>query len=227
MTYYLISRGAKETDISTIPVWPVMNEKCNEERMSNPFRIDNNFGEKIVIMFSGNHAYVHSLDTLLKTALKMKNSLNILFVFVGGGVRKKDVTDFKIKFGLNNIIQLPFQPRENIHNSLGSSDIQVVILGESQVGYTHPNKIYGALYVGKPILYIGPQKSHVGDILDKLTGNISVEHGDVEKLVDELTVFANKNFKEIDLIGLNNQKFASFNFDPEFLKTKMAEAVVN
>jgi hypothetical protein len=209
MTYYLISRGAKETDISTIPVWPVMNEKCNEDRMSNPFRIDNNFGDKIVIMYSGNHAYVHPLDTLLMTALKMKNNLNILFVFVGGGVRKKDVTDFKIKFGLNNIIQLPFQPRENIHNSLGSSDIQVVILGEGQVGYTHPNKIYGALYVGKSILYIGPQKS------------------DVEKLVDELTVFANKNFKEIDLIGLNNQKFASFNFDPEFLKTKMAEAVVN
>jgi colanic acid biosynthesis glycosyl transferase WcaI len=227
MTHYLISRGAKETDISTIPVWPVMNEKCNEDRMSNPFRIDNNFGDKIVIMYSGNHAYVHPLDTLLMTALKMKNNLNILFVFVGRGVRKKDVTDFKIKFGLNNIIQLPFQPRENIHNSLGSSDIQVVILGEGQVGYTHPNKIYGALYVGKPILYIGPQKSHVGDILDKLTGNISVEHGDVEKLVDELTVFANKNFKEIDLIGLNNQKFANFNFDPEFLKTKMAEAVVN
>ena len=200
MTHYLISRGAKETKISTIPVWPILSEKCNEDRLSNPFRIDNNFGDKIVIMYSGNHAYVHPLDTLLMTALKMKHILSILFVFVGGGVRKKDFTDFKNRFQLNNIIQLPFQPRENIHNSLGSSDIQVVILGKGQVGYTHPNKIYGALYVGKPILYIGPQKSHVGNILDKLTGNISVEHGEVEKLVDHLIVFLIKNSTEKNLI---------------------------
>ena len=226
MTGYLISRGAKECSIRTIPVWPVMDEKYNGDRMSNPFRIQNNFGDKIVVMYSGNHAFVHPLDTLLEAALRLRWNLQFLFVFVGGGVRKKDVTGFKNKYNLDNIIQLPFQPRENIHNSLGSSDIQVVILGDGQVGYTHPNKIYGALYVAKPILYIGPKKSHVGDILDKLSGNIFVEHGEIEKLVYELEKFSNLSSDVIESIENKNGKHADSNFNPDLLKIKMIEAVV-
>lgn len=226
MTNYLLSRGSKN-NISTIPVWPVIDESYLSNRMSNPFRLENNFGERIVIMYSGNHAYVHPLDTLLETAFRLKDNLNFLFVFVGGGVRKKDVTEFKIKYQLNNIIQLPFQPRENIHNSLGSSDIQVVILGEGQVGYTHPNKVYGALYIGKPILYIGPKESHVGDILDQLNSNIYVEHGQVDRLVNELNKFADLKIELLEKIGSENQKFAELNFNPEVLKNKMVEALVN
>lgn len=226
MTKYLLSRGAKN-NISTIPVWPVIDEMYHGNRMSNPFRIENNFGDKIVIMYSGNHAYVHPLDTILKAALKLQDNSNFLFVFVGGGVRKKDVTEFKNKYHLDNIIQLPFQPRENIHNSLGSSDIQVVILGDGQVGYTHPNKVYGALYIGKPILYIGPKESHVGDIIDVLGSNIFVEHGDVDRLVKKLNDFANMKIDILEKIGSENQEYAKLNFHPEVLKNKMVDAVVN
>jgi hypothetical protein len=226
MTNYLLSRGAKN-NISTIPVWPVIDEVYQGNRTLNPFRLENDFGERIVIMYSGNHAYVHPLDTLLETALRLKDNLNFLFVFVGGGVRKKDVTEFKNKFQLNNIVQLPYQPRENIHNSLGSSDIQVVILGDGQVGYTHPNKVYGALYIGKSILYIGPKESHVGDILDELNRNIHVEHGEVDRLVNELNQFAESKMDVLEKIGIENKKYAELNFDPDVLKNKMVEAVVN
>jgi glycosyltransferase involved in cell wall biosynthesis len=226
MTSYLFSRGAKENSIKTIPVWPVMDEMYSGDRMSNPFRVQNGFGDKIVVMYSGNHAYVHPLDTLLQTALKLRDNSEFLFVFVGGGVRKKDVSEFKDKFKLNNIIQLPFQPRENIHNSLGSSDIQVVILGDGQVGYTHPNKVYGALYVAKPILYIGPLESHVGDILTKLNGNIFVEHGQIESLVDQLENFSKVSSELVEKIGNDNRKYAELYFHPESLKSKMVEAIV-
>lgn len=227
MTNYLISRGARKSHISTIPVWPVLDNIYLDSRMSNPFRIENNFGDKIVIMYSGNHAYVHPLDTLLQAALNLKNDPNFLFVFIGGGVRKDDVTVFKKKYQLNNIVQLPFQPRENIHYSLGSSDIQVVILGQGQVGYTHPNKVYGALYVGKPIIYIGPKESHVGDIIDELQGNIFTEHGDVTKLVDELLAFKAKDISVIEAIGINNKKYAELHYHPDVLKNKMINEVLN
>lgn len=227
MTNYLTSRGADINSIVTIPVWPVVDEVSKQDRMSNPFRIENNFKDKIVVMYSGNHAYVHPLDTLLNAALKLKDNSRILFVFIGGGVRKKDVTDFKNKYQMSNIVQLPFQPRENIHNSLGASDIQVVILGDGQVGFTHPNKVYGALYVAKPILYIGPHKSHVADILDSLNGNIFVEHGQTDLLVSKLQNFSNLELNEINKIGIQNFKYANLNFHPEVLKNKMVNAIVN
>lgn len=226
MTRYLYSRGAKKDLVKTIAVWPVMEETFTGSRMTNPFRIENAFGDKVVIMYSGNHAYVHQLDTLLEAALILEEDSRFLFVFVGGGVRKKDVTEFKIKHKLDNIVQLPFQPRENIHNSLGSSDIQVVILGNGQVGYTHPNKVYGAMYIGKPVLYIGPAESHVADLLNDLDGNISVQHGQSKILADKIEILFSKNWDEINRIGENNLTYANNNFHPDVLKQKMIDAII-
>jgi hypothetical protein len=225
MTEYLISRGAIKNNISTIPVWPVLDEVYTGGRLTNPFRVENKFGDRVVIMYSGNHAFVHPLNTLLEAALKLRGDDRFLFVFVGGGVRKKDVTDFKKINNLDNILQLPFQPREQIHLSLGSSDLQVVILGDGQVGYTHPNKVYGALYIGKPILYIGPQRSHVSDIINTIEGNIAVEHGQVKVLVEKLLDFVKKSENTTHEIGYKNQKYAQANLHPDILKQKMIDAV--
>lgn len=227
MTDYLIGRGAKKNDIYTIPVWPVIDMIYEGKRNENPFRIENDFGDKIVIMYSGNHAYVHPLDTLLNVAKLLSNDKRFLFVFVGGGVRKKDVSDFKVKNKLQNIIQLPFQPRENIHNSLGASDVQVVIMGDNQVGFTHPNKIYGAMFVGKPILYIGPKLSHVTEIISDLNGNIIADHNDENTILNGLLEFSNLNDSQKGEIGLNNLKYVKDNFSPMILKNKMLEAIVN
>ena len=176
-------------------------------------------------MYSDNHAYVHQLDTLLEAALILKENSRFLFVFVGGGVRKRDVTQFKIKHNLENTVQLPFQPRENIRNSLGSSDIQVVILGNGQVGYTHPNKVYGAMYTSKPILYIGPTESHVADLINDLKGNISVQHWESTILADKIEALFSKSRDEINCIGENNWTYAKNNFHPEVLKQKMIDAI--
>jgi hypothetical protein len=225
MTEYLISRGARKSSVSTVPVWPVLNEVYTGNRLTNPFRVDNNFGDRIVVMYSGNHAFVHPLNTLLEAACKLRNDDKFLFVFIGGGVRKKDVTDFKYQHKLKNIIQLSFQPRENIHISLGSADLQVVILGDGQVGYTHPNKVYGALYIGKPILYIGPQESHVSDITNQIEGNIAIKHGQVELLVNKLKEFALKSEDDVSEIGKKNMRYAQNNLHPDVLKHRMIDAI--
>lgn len=226
MTAYLIGRGVSPKDVFTIPVWPVIDKLYRGERNDNPFRIEHGFEDKIVIMYSGNHAFVHPLDTLLNTVKLLKDDPRFLFVFVGGGVRKKDVTEFKIIHKLKNIIQLPFQPRENIHNSLGASDIQVVIMGDNHVGFTHPNKIYGAMYVGKPILYIGPKQSHVTDIISDLDSNIIAEHSESEFIARELLKFASLNSIERGKIGKANFNFVNSNFSPEVLKRKMLDALL-
>ena len=221
MSQYLISRGANLQNIFTNPPWPVLTKIYSGQRRDNPFRIKNNFEDKIVVMYSGNHAFVHPLETLLESAKILRDNKNFLFVFIGEGVRKKDVTNFKNNHHLDNIVQLPFQPREKIHLSLGSSDLQVVIMGENQVGYTHPNKVYGGLFIGKPILYIGPKNSHVSDILNELMGNISVNHGEESKLAKQLLNFSLLKKDTIDRICNRNKQYAYINFHPEKLMSDM------
>lgn len=225
MTAHLVSRGGVQSRISEIPVWPVNESSYEGFRLDNPFRIQNRFGEKTVVMFSGNHAHVHPMDTLLEASKILRHDDSILFAFVGGGVRREQVSQYKNKYALENVLQFPFQPRSTFHISIAASDIQVVIMGNEQVGFTHPNKIYGAMFLGKPILYIGPENSHVADILGNVFGNISVRHGDVETLVEELKVFSKLDLSEVHRIGDNNRLFAKENYSPNFLIDTMANTI--
>jgi glycosyltransferase involved in cell wall biosynthesis len=212
MADYIVKRGGTKEKIRINPVWPVMNEVYNGPIEKNPFRCEHKLNNKIVIMYSGNHAVVHPLDTLLNAALFLKDDRRFIFVFIGGGVRKKDVTFIKTENGLNNILQLPYQKRDRIHFSLGAADIHVVIHGNGCTGFTHPSKIYGAMFIGRPIAYIGPEPSHITDIMAVCPGNISVEHGQVEQLIKKLLLFADKSDEERNYIGLNNMKYAHKNF---------------
>ncbi|HEY6562964.1 MAG TPA: hypothetical protein VIY86_00580, partial [Pirellulaceae bacterium] len=64
-----------------------------------------------------------------------------------------------------------------------AADVHVVTLGNEMVGIVHPCKVYGAMAVGRPILFIGPSPSHVADLLrDHAIGEI-VAHGDVSGCV--------------------------------------------
>lgn len=225
MSEHIKKRVGKRDNIESVPVWPVMSEVYSGDRLKNPFRIENDFKDKIVIMYSGNHAVVHSLNTLIEVETRLKDDNRFLFVHIGAGVRLNDVIENKKNHDLANVILLPYQPREKIHLSLGSSDIQVVVLGDDCVGYTHPNKIYGAMYIGKPILYIGPEPSHVSDVINNIQGNLMVHHGDVENLITKLDVFANLTLVEREKIGNSNSKFAKKNFSPLPLINKMVEII--
>jgi len=226
MKSYLEERGGISNKIFISEVWSVVPELYEGERLDNPFRTENKLGNKIVIMYSGNHSYVHPLDTLLQTALELKDDDRFFFLFIGGGVRKTDVTSFKEKFNLKNIGQLPYQPRSKIHFSLGAADIQVVIMGENLVGFTHPNKIYGAMFLKKPILYIGQNDSHIGDILEDLEGNIAVEHGESKRLTKYLMDFTENSEEVLSKISDSNREYVLNNFDPKYLKEKMADIIL-
>lgn len=223
MSCFLKQTGVSENCIRVSPVWPVSEGFYAGGRMSNPFRAEHDYGEKIVVMYSGNHALVHPLDTVLGAALALRHDERFLFSFVGGGLRERDVTHFKKAHALKNIRQHEFQPRTTFHISIGASDLQVVIMGEGQVGYTHPNKIYGALLLGKPILYVGPEESHVADILKNLHGNIRVRHGEIMELTEALIMLSRLTEAEWVEIGMNNRTYALTHFGKENLINKTIE----
>jgi glycosyltransferase involved in cell wall biosynthesis len=227
MYEYLKKRGRVKGNLHIVPVWPVVEKPYCGIRNENPFRIENEFGDRLVVMYSGNHSHIHPLDTLLQAILKLRDDPDFVFVFVGEGVRKKDVANFVKKYNLSNVVQLPYQPRHNIHNSLGSSDLQVVIMGEKQVGYTHPNKIYGAMFIGKPVLYIGPAPSHVTEILQEIEGNILLHHDQIEELVEKLLMF--KSFGPDRLVDIGNQNriIAENYFNPRKLKSAMVDILTS
>jgi hypothetical protein len=78
---------------------------------------------------------------------------------------------------------LPYQPLDELSNSLSAADLHVVVMGEKFVGIVHPCKVYNILAVGGPALYIGPEPSHVTDISSQHGTFFRARHGAVEGVV--------------------------------------------
>ena len=69
-----------------------------------------------------------------------------------------------------NVKCLPYQPLSELSSSLSAADLHVVVMGDEFVGIVHPCKVYNILAVGAPVLYIGPEPSHVTDIASQQQG---------------------------------------------------------
>ncbi|MDA8753889.1 glycosyltransferase family 4 protein [Candidatus Marinimicrobia bacterium] len=226
MKNYLIQKGGDKNKVFSSPVWQVMEKFYDGDRLSNPFRIKNNFKDKIVIMYSGNYGNAHPVDTLLEAAHDLKYENKFLFVFIGGGTQYSKVMHYRTNLGCQNIIQLPYQPRANIHISLASADFHVVVLNKKTVGFTHPNKIYGAMYVAKPIIFIGPKNSYAGKILNDNPGNLSFNETQGKELALALKKTTTKMDKYI-LIGKKNRAYLQKYFNADSLKKKMIKIILS
>jgi glycosyltransferase involved in cell wall biosynthesis len=149
----------------------------------NPFRTRHGLNGKFVVMYSGNHSPSNPLKTLLDAAIRLKDDPDIRFVFVGGGIGKKEVEAVIRDHGLTNAMSLPYQPLADLRDSLSAADVHAVSLGSEMVGIIHPCKAYGAMAVGRPLLYFGPRPSHISDLLDTYPIGRCVMHGDVDGAV--------------------------------------------
>ena len=165
--------------LTVLPPWPHDDYLESVPHASNPFRVEHGLAGKRVVMYSGNHGPNHPFSTILEAAACLRNESRLVFLFVGGGIGKKEVE----AAGLPNVRSLPYQPLKTLRYSLSAADVHLVTMGVAVVGIVHPCKIYGAMTVARPILFLGPDESHIGDLLRRDGIGWSLRHGDVEGAV--------------------------------------------
>lgn len=189
MARRLIDKGVHPDVIHTDAPWS--HDQCVRFDVSarEAFRAKHSLTGKFVVMYSGNHSPCHPLDTVLAAAEVLKRDVDVHFLFVGGGSEFKKVQSFQKEKALSNITTLPYQPMEELSGSLSSADLHLVVMGEPFVGLVHPCKIYNILSLGIPLLFVGPEQSHGGDLARRLgdPGYARLaQHGDVERVVAEV-----------------------------------------
>lgn len=191
---YMVATLKKKTEIKgnieVIPPWPHMQMKEFIPKDKSVFAENNGLLDRFVVLYSGNHSPANPLDTLLQIAENLKNEKNIVFVFVGGGTEKGKVERLAAS-GKANIVTFPYQPFDKLEDLLSAADLHVAVIGEKMAGIVHPSKIYGALGVGRPVLTIGPTKSHLAEIVEKNGVGFHIRHGEVEmgsKIIHDLAL---------------------------------------
>ena len=164
--------------ISIIAPWPHEGYLADVRPEDNPFRHEHGLQERRVVMYSGNHSWANPLTTLLEATRRFRNEPRLAFLFVGGGMAKRDVE--AVAAEVPAIRSLPYQPIERLRWSLSAGDVHVVTMGDAMVGILHPCKLYGAMAIGRPVLFIGPPDCHVTDIMHRADIGWYVRHGDVD-----------------------------------------------
>ncbi|TWT46774.1 glycosyltransferase family 4 protein [Botrimarina hoheduenensis] len=216
--------------LTVMPPWPHAEHGGGVPHEENPFRKEHGLEGKFVVMYSGNHALTNPIETILEAALRMQDRTELMFLFIGGGVRKKSVDDVIAQQRPTNLLSLPYQPLETIRYSLSAADVHLVTLGDPAVGCVHPCKVYGALALGRPILYVGPRPSHVTDLLGEETPSQRIgwalAHGDVEAAIAVLDAIRQTPRGELAAMGARAEALVHERFNSEQMIDEFCEVVL-
>jgi glycosyltransferase involved in cell wall biosynthesis len=131
----------------------------------NVFAEEHSLGGRFVVEFSGNFGMVNDFATPLEAARLLAGRPDILFLFVGEGVRGGEIREFVSRHGLANVRVLPYQPLDNLRYSLAAGDAHLVTLAEGLAGLCVPSKAYGVLAAGRPLIFVGDARSEIARLV--------------------------------------------------------------
>jgi colanic acid biosynthesis glycosyl transferase WcaI len=208
MAQRIVDKGVPTTKVVVVPDWV----DCGRIRPleSNPFR--GNFGGKFVVMYSGNIGLSQQLEAVLEAAGRLRDDERILFAMIGEGARKKWLEERARAMGLSNVIFLPYQPQENLAESLSAADLHLIPLAPGAAGCLVPSKIYGILAAGRPFIAMMEENAEVAQIAREDAVGFVVRPGDVEALTGAIREAVNAP-EHLKQMGVRARHLAESRFD--------------
>jgi putative colanic acid biosynthesis glycosyltransferase WcaI len=176
-------KGAPAEKVSVIHNW-ADSRLLSPRPKANPFSREHGLHERFVVMHAGNMGLSQNLDSILEVASEIPE---VVFLFVGDGVRKKTLEEGARERGLANVVFLPYQPRERMGDSYATADVFLVSLKRGLAGYIVPSKLYGILASGRPYVAAVEEDSEVAAITREHECGLLVAPGDVGGMVHEIT----------------------------------------
>jgi len=143
----------------------------------------------------------------------------IVFVFIGEGIKKRYIEEKVREKGLNNILFFPYQPREMLPYSLGLADVSLVTLEKGFEGMVVPSKIYGILASGRPVIAVVGRESEIVEIIREGNCGKMVKIGNYQALVDSIINYC-KDRKKCRADGLNGRRYFEEKFDRKIATRK-------
>jgi glycosyltransferase involved in cell wall biosynthesis len=183
----LVDKGIDVEQIQIIPNWAF--EICPVEPKNNIFIRTNNLDGKFIVLYSGNMGVAHKFGTLLRAAQNLISYEEIIFIFVGDGVRKQEI--YCQSLVQKNILMLNYQDPELLPHSLSSGDVHFISLDPCFSGVMVPSKLYGSLATGKPIIYEGSDSDEAALVIQEHQCGEIVKPGDADNLLTVILSYFN------------------------------------
>jgi colanic acid biosynthesis glycosyl transferase WcaI len=157
--------------------------------------------DRFVVMHSGNVGLSQGLETVLDAAELLRDDAEILFAIVGDGASKRQLMTAAESRRLTNVVFLPFQPKEELAESLGAGDCHLVTLKRGLAGFIVPSKVYGIMAAARPFIAAVEAGSEPARIIADHRCGLRVDPEDPLRLAEAVRQMRELPFEEMGARG--------------------------
>jgi glycosyltransferase involved in cell wall biosynthesis len=223
-------QGVARSRITVIPNWADGRAIVPVAPDQNPLQQEWGLSDAFVVGYSGNLGRAHEIETLLEAANLIESGQHeqvdaidpgnqsdhkpVHWLFIGSGAQTDRLKQLVDDRGLRSFSFKPYQPRDQLAQSLSVADVHLVSLRPALEGLIVPSKYYGIAAVGRPAIFIGDRDGEIARILDSCDGGIAVDEGDAETLAATITNLAREP-RRAQRMGRNARVYFDEHFDVE------------
>ncbi|KAA9367054.1 glycosyltransferase family 4 protein [Ochrobactrum quorumnocens] len=215
MARFLSAQGIAADNLAVVHHWADKNEILPVDPQENPLRHAWGLGDKFVIGYSGNFGRAHDFQTVLDAAEQLKANPDIVFLMIGEGQQRRYVEEEARRRGLSNIVLKPFQPVDQLSESLGAADVHLVSLKPELEHCIVPSKFYGVLAAARPTIFIGDPDGEIATVIRDFHCGVSLCPGEVEMLVSAILLLRNSQLNR-KMMGNNARYLMETAYSREF-----------
>jgi colanic acid biosynthesis glycosyl transferase WcaI len=176
---------------------------------------------KFIAIYAGIHGVAQGLEYMVEAARMLQNLENIHFLFIGEGPKKAEIAALVERYQLNNLTQLPEQPRNDIPAFLSAADVALIPLRKIDIFKgALPSKIFDAWACSRPVLLSVDGEAR--QILETAHGGIFVPPEDTEAMAAALRTLSISPH-ECERMGQNGRTYTIQHFSRRTLAEQLAQ----
>ncbi len=204
----LLSKGVASDKIEQIPNWVDVNFIRPLPKENNPFRAAHNLNGKFVVQYSGNIALTQGLETVVQAAALLRHIPEIAFVIVGEAKGLQRLQQYCLDCGADNVLLLPFQPREHLPQMLAAADVGLVVQKKNVISFNMPSKIQVLLASGRALVASVPDNGTAARAVRQSGGGVIVPPEDDQALATAILELY-KHPEKVKTLSYNSRQYAT------------------
>ncbi len=154
----LLACGIDENRITLRRDWSPVSVRSDTPPAPRP----KEFGDRKLILYSGNWGVAHDIDTFLEGYRRhhQEGTAAVVLWLNATGTGAEEI-DKRLRLAKLPFVRQKLVSLDELPHLLVAPDAHLVTLKPEFVGFVLPSKIYGCIESRRPILYIGPRGSDV------------------------------------------------------------------
>lgn len=188
------------------------------------FRVDNEFDNKLTLIYVGAHGVANNLIQIVYAAEALKNEA-VLFLLIGDGMEKHMLEEEARKRNLTNIRFLGSVSKAEVFKYILASDVGLSVLKKTDAFKTvYSNKTFDYMSCKIPTLMLIDGVSR--ELIETADAGFYVEPENTDEFVAKIKIYLQD--KELAKThGKNGYHYAKSHFDRQVLATKFSKALSN